>query len=598
MSEFAPFITLVVAAIAAVISAIASLASVRGRVSRSEISELIGRSVREESAGLRQWMEEHARAARQEMGTALSRFQDSTLDVHTKFGSALSARVDQFAARLDTAVRNIDEGVAAIGGKLDVDIARMGSEAAQNREGLRVAIEAKLDDAATRQHRATVDTRQELLASFSALSTAVSDTLMQLGGQQKERLEAATAAISTLLDNHERGQEALRQELTASFSALNTAVGDTLRQMGGQQKERLETATAAISNLLDKHERGQEALRQTVEGRLDTLRAENAAKLEEMRATVDEKLKATLDTRLGESFNRVVEQLERVHKGIGEMQSLATNVGDLKNVLTNVKTRGTFGEVQLALLLEDLLSPDQFVRDAKVKENSGERVEFAVRMRRRDEDAEVLLPIDAKFPRDDYERLQEAADNGDAKLIAYFRKELEKRIRQCAKDISDKYICPPATTDWGILFLPTEGLYAEVLRQPGLVDSVLRDCRVWIAGPTTLGAILNAFRAVYRSIAIEKRSTEVWRLLGAIRTEFNNYNQVVSQIERQIGTAANSVTRLHTRTNVMSRKLKSVEALPSPEAARALLGLELTAASDEDEVDVEAPSRNVIPLTS
>ncbi|MGE0213941.1 MAG: DNA recombination protein RmuC [Parvibaculaceae bacterium] len=450
--------------------------------------------------------------------------------------------------------------------------------------------------------------------------------LVRLGGISLHDLqtrEAARIETDFMLRAGEEQAFALRQELResiaelrhgtlASFSGLREEFGAMARRLqagmsesmtlaSGQQKERLDATRAALEAFGEKLEKTQETLRGAVEGRLDAIRQENAAKLEEMRKTVDEKLQTTLETRLGESFTRVVEHLNKVAEGIGEMRSLAANVGDLRNVLTNVKVRGIFGEVQLAMLLDDLLTPDQFIRDARVREHGGERVEFAVRMPREEDDAETLLPIDAKFPREDYERLQQAAADGDTRLVTHFQKELEKRIRISARDISEKYINPPVTTDWAVLFLPTEGLYAEVLRQPGLVDALLREYRVWVAGPTTLGAILNAFRAVYRSIAIERRSGEVWRLLGAIRTEFERYNEVVSRIERQLGTAANTVTSLHQRTRVMSRKLKGVEALPDAGEAMRLLEIQGPPVEDEEEDEAAEPAGlqgNVVPLTS
>lgn len=533
MSEVIPLVTVLLAGLATLFAAAALLASLRSRFGRAELSELVARSVRDEGERLRQSTADHAQAGRVEMADALSRFQDSNLRMHAEFGDKLSTRVDQFAARLDTAVQNVNEKVAAISGKLDLDMAKMGAEAAENRDRLRQTIEAKLDDATAKQNRSSADFRDSV------------------GG---------------------------------SFETFRSGIHDVLGQMSSQQNERLEATNTALTRLIEKHERSQESLRQTVEGRLDTLRADNAAKLEEMRNTVDEKLKTTLDTRLGESFNRVVEQLERVHKGIGEMQSLATNVGDLKSVLTNVKVRGTFGEVQLALLLQEFLTPDQYVKDAQIKDGSGERVEFAIKMPGRSDGAEVLVPIDAKFPRDDYERLLAASDSGDTKLVTTFRKALESRIKGCAKDIRDKYICPPRTTDFGILFLPTEGLYAEVLRQPGLFEHLHRECRVILAGPTTLAAILNAYQMGFKTLAIEQRSSEVWQVLGAVRTEFGKYNKVVADIERQLGTAANSVSRLGQRTRVMTRTLKSVEELPDAATAERLLGI---AEGDGDPVEDE-----------
>ncbi len=317
-----------------------------------------------------------------------------------------------------------------------------------------------------------------------------------------------------------------------------------------------------------------------MEVRLDAIRQENATKLDEMRQTVNEKLQTTLEARLGESFNRVVEQLERVHKGIGEMQTLAANVGDLKNVLTNVKVRCTYGEVQLALLLEQFLSPDQFVRNASVGTNGRERVEYAIKFPADGE--QVSLPIDSKFPREDYEHLQEAIAAGDSKLTAHYRRELETKIKACAKEINTKYINPPHTLEFAILFIPTESLYAEVLRQPGLSEQLQRDYRVMIAGPTNLAALLTSFQMGFRSLALQKRSSEVWQLLGAIKGEFDRYGDVVNALARQLTTASNSVERLGRRTRAMSRKLKTVEVLPNQQESDELLGLASTDVLDAD----------------
>jgi DNA recombination protein RmuC len=442
-----------------------------------------------------------------------------------------SALRQEFGARLDQGVKAIDGRVAAIGQKLNDDMTTMRDEAGKNREGLRHTVEAKLDDATGKQAIAARELREELNASFRRVQLSVAETLTALGEQQKERLAATTAALNTWGEKNERTQETLRK---------------------------------------------------AVEDRLDAIRVENAQKLDEMRQTVDEKLQSTLETRLGESFNRVVEQLTRVHEGIGEMKNLAANVGDLKNVLTNVKIRGTFGEVQLSLLLEEFLAPGQYACNVAIKPNSSERVEFAIRYRVGDNE-ELLLPVDAKFPRDDYEHLLEASEAGDAPLMAHFRKQLEMRIKGCAKDIRDKYIDPPTTTPFAILFLPTEGLYAEVLRQPGLFEFLQHEYRVTLAGPTTFAAILNAFQMNFRSVAIAKRSNEVWKLLGAVRTEFSRYNEVVAKIEKQLGAAATSVESLGRRTRVMTRTLRTVELLPEDGTAQKLLGLTPDALADEDE---------------
>ena len=388
----------------------------------------------------------------------------------------------------------------------------------------------------------------------------------------------------------------LRDELGANFQRLGTRVLESLGQMGEQQKERLDNSAKALASLGGKLEAAQESLKGSVEHRLDAIRLESANKLDEMRQTVDEKLQTTLENRLGESFNRVVEHLERVHKGIGEMQTLAANVGDLRNVLTNVKVRGTYGEVQLELLLEQFLAREQYVKNAQTREGSGERVEFAVRLPGKGEGHEVLLPVDSKFPREDYEKLVAASDAGDGELIALFRRQLETRIKACARDIKDKYLNPPRTTDFGILFVPTESLYAEVLRQPGLFETLQRDCHVTIASPTTLAALLNALQMGFRSLAIERRSSEVWQILGAVRTEFSRYNAVVDTLSKQLTTAANSVESLGRRTRVMSKRLKDVETLPVDGAAQTLLGIGVEdSALEDDDAETLVPETNSLP---
>jgi len=365
---------------------------------------------------------------------------------------------------------------------------------------------------------------------------------------------------------------------------------DRLRQSYDEQARglRVELATTLTSQI-GAVAKSQETLRQAVEGRLDAIRNENAAKLEEMRQTVDEKLQTTLETRLGESFKRVAEQLERVHQGIGEMQTLAAGVSDLRKVLSNVRVRGTFGENQAAQLLEQFLSPEQFILNAQVRENSLERVEFAVRLPGRDGDGDVLLPIDAKFPREDYERLLAAAETGDQNGVEEAGKALEARIKLFARSIKEKYICPPQTTDFAILFLPTESLFAEILRRPGLFDQIQRECHVTLTGPTTFVAFLNALQMGFRSLAIQKRSSEVWRLLGAIQAEFGSYDAVVATLAKQLQTAANSVNRLTTRSNVMRRKLKDVEKISQAEVGT-ILGADfaLAAPEDLDEADSES----------
>ena len=315
---------------------------------------------------------------------------------------------------------------------------------------------------------------------------------------------------------------------------------------------------------------------------MQALQTDNAAKLEEMRKTVDEKLHATLEQRLGESFKQVSDRLEKVHQGLGEMQQLAVGVGDLKRVLTNVKTRGTWGEVQLEMLLEQVLTPDQYAKNVETVPGTGERVEFAISLPGRADDLKpVWLPIDAKFPKEQYERLVEAADHADAEGVASAGRELERTIRLEAKTIAEKYLSPPATTDFAILFLPTEGLYAEVMRRPGLADEIQRNHRVSLAGPSTLSALLNSLQMGFRTLALEKRSSEVWQVLGAVKTEFGKFGEVLATTKATLERAAKNIENAEVRTRQMTRKLKSVEALPT-EAAQNLLRIE-SALPDETE---------------
>ena len=321
--------------------------------------------------------------------------------------------------------------------------------------------------------------------------------------------------------------------------------------------------------------------RGVLEEKIRELQSDNAKKLEEMRQTVDEKLHATLEQRLGESFKQVSERLEKVHQGLGEMHQLAMGVGDLKRVLTNVKTRGTWGEVQLEMLLEQLMTPEQYAKNVETVPGSGAVVEFAIKLPGKGEDTHpVWLPVDAKFPKEQYERLMEASECADADGVAVAGKELERAIRLQAKTIADKYLAPPHTTDFALLFLPTEGLYAEVMRRPGLSDELQRTHRISIAGPSTLSALLNSLQMGFRTLALEKRSSEVWQILGAVKTEFAKFGTVLDATKKVLERAARNIDDAQTRTRQMSRKLKKVEALPE-ERAQELLGVDLLSASGE-----------------
>jgi DNA recombination protein RmuC len=353
-------------------------------------------------------------------------------------------------------------------------------------------------------------------------------------------------------------------ETTRTQNAQIDAFGQQLALMRANLSD---TLAQQINAMSEANARRLGEMRATLEAQLTQLQQTNATKLDEMRATVDEKLHATLQARLGESFKQVADRLEQVHKGLGEMQTLATGVGDLKHLLTNVKTRGMFGEAQLEALLEQVLVPDQYAAQIATRPGSKHVVDFAIKLPGKSDTLDCLwLPIDAKFPNEDYERLldaQQRADKADADAAA---KALEARIRLEAKSIADKYIAPPYTTDFAILFLPTEGLYAEVLRRPGLMESLQRDHRITLAGPTTLLAMLGSLQMGFRTLALEKRSSEVWQVLGAVKTEFEKFGGVLAKVKSQTETVLNTLNSAETRSRAMGRALRQVEALPEPQA--------------------------------
>ena len=360
----------------------------------------------------------------------------------------------------------------------------------------------------------------------------------------------------------------LREEVSGSLAKTAELLTTTIGQLGTTQKDQLESVTKQVHSLVETNQQRMDGLRATISEQLNEIREANEKKLEEMRRTVDEKLQGTLEKRLGESFKLVSERLDAVHKGLGEMQNLATGVGDLKNVLTNVKVRGTWAEYQLEAILTQVLTPEQFDRNVATKEGSAERVEFAIRLPGRGDDPDdcVWLPIDSKFPQEDYLRLAEAAREGDTDAVAQSVKELLRSVTQSAKTISEKYLNPPRTTDFAVLYLPTEGLYAEELRQPGLVSQLQQDHRVVVSGPTTIAALLNSLRLGFRSLAIEQQASEVWQVLAAVKTEFGKFGGVLDKVKKQLATASNTIDETQTRTRAMARKLRQVEQLPAGES--------------------------------
>ncbi|MBS3963645.1 MAG: DNA recombination protein RmuC [Methylomonas sp.] len=413
--------------------------------------------------------------------------------------------------------------------------------------------------------------RGEMADSLKRFGDSQKEQMESLGGLLKNQIETFTSQLALQLSAFtQNNSESLAKISTVLEERLNQALHDA-RQGRNEQAEGLqrfgEQITGQLHQLMQRNSEGLETLRQAVEAKLSHIQADNNQKLEQMRQTVDEKLHNTLEQRLGESFKRVSEHLEQVHKGLGEMRTLASGVGDLKKVLSNVKIRGTWGEVQLDGILDQILSQEQYAKNVSTRPGSSERVEFAIKLPGRDAtDQPVWLPIDAKFPLEDYQKLVEAQEAANLPVMEEASKALENRIKAEAKAIRDKYIEPPHTTDFGLLFLPIEGLYAEVIRRPGLFDHLQREYRVTVVSPTTLSAILNSLQMGFRTLAIEKRSSEVWMVLGAVKTEFGKFGEVLAKTKKKLDEARNTIESAEVRTRAIDRHLRHVEALPADES--------------------------------
>ena len=413
-------------------------------------------------------------------------------------------------------------------------------------------------------------TRQELGANFLQFQQGLNSQLSSVATIQNNQIDGFSQQLVKLNENNAAQLEQMRLALSTQAQTARDEQALSLKRLTDSLNL---TLNQTLTSLTESNAQRLNEIRATLEQKIAQLQADNAGKLEEMRKTVDEKLHATLEQRLGESFKQVSERLEKVHQGLGEMQQLAIGVGDLKRVLTNVKTRGTWGEVQLEMVLEQMLTPDQYGKNVETIPGTGERVEFAIKLPGKEDDkAPVWMPIDAKFPKEQYERLLDAAERADSEGVAQAGKELERAIKTEAKTIAEKYLSPPPTTDFAILFLPTEGLYAEVMRRPGLADELQRTYRVSISGPSTLSALLNSLQMGFRTLVLEKRSSEVWQVLGAVKTEFSKFGDVLAATKNALVKAADNIDKAEVRTRQMTRKLKLVEALPT-DAAQTLLGI-------------------------
>ncbi|MEZ0328428.1 MAG: DNA recombination protein RmuC [Dissulfuribacterales bacterium] len=520
------------------------------------------RAVREEVARNRDELSRAAREQRQELAETFKIFSDAVMQRILDAAAMQKVQLDSFADQMSSFSKASSEGL----------------------DGVRLEFSSQ-----ARQ------LREEVVTTLNVISETVTRTLSELGAAQQTQLDVFAGHLDAFartsgekLDGirAESATQAkhLREEVIVGLKGISESNLRTMGELALTQKSQLEAMSNVIADLSSSNEKKLEAVRVTVENKLQNLQADNAKQLEQMRQIVDEKLQGTLEKRLGESFRQVSERLELVHKGLGEMQTLAVGVGDLKKVLTNVKTRGIWGEVQLGALLEQVLNPEQFAVNVATKD-AGERVEFAIKLpgQGTDRNEIVWLPIDAKFPVEDYQRLIEAQEASDAVAVEKAGGQLEARVKACAADISKKYLNPPNTTDFGILFLPIEGLFAEVIRRTGLVETIQREYRVVIAGPTTLWSILNSLQMGFRTLAIQKRSGEVWNLLAAVKTEFSKYGEILDAVQKKLHQASDTIDKAKIRSRAVSRKLKDVQELPVQEVEALLTPMDMPMDMVEDE---------------
>ena len=467
-----------------------------------------------------------------------------------------NSRIRQEQAKESQALRSeVVATLITVGDSVAAKVGAVSQSNDQRGELLRAGLEQRIDSFASESGRKMDGLTQSLAQSLTASSALFRDEVSARLGDFKSSLEvtvreahqlqlsqteSVSGAIRTLESSVEQRQLRQQGAIDAKLALLGQSVLSTLTEISQLQKAEMQD------------------LKATVDARLSTIQYENEKKLEQMRQTVDEKLQGTLEARLGQSFRQVSERLEQVYSGLGEMKTLANGVGDLKRVLTNVKTRGSWGEVQLGAIIEQILAPDQFARNVATS-GTGERVEYAVKLPGRDSSGEpVWLPIDARFPMEDYSRLTEASERGDVEAVERASRQLEVTLRLSAKNLSERHLAPPFTTDFGILFLSTEGLYAEVMRRPSLAEAIQREYRVMLSGPSTIAALLNALQMGFRTLAIQKRSSEVWETLGSVKTEFNKYAQVLVVVKQKLSQAQDSIDTAETRTRAIQRTLRDV----------------------------------------
>jgi DNA recombination protein RmuC len=507
------------------------------------------------------------------------------------------------------AARSLREEVSGLFERLAGSLRASMNDLSTGQQGQLEMFATRLNEARTSAASDARNLREEIQSILQQVGEAVSNRIGELVTVQTEKLDVVTTQITALTEGNERRQEvlrsnvetklgemnvdagvsskALREEIAKNLQNLGGSLAQTIEQISQSQRERLDRVSAEVTELTQRNGEQQEALRKTIEERLDAIRKENTEKLDQMRQTVDEKLQSTLDQRLNASFQMVSDRLEQVYRSMGEMQTLANGVGDLKRLLTNIKSRGTWGEVALGNVLEEMMAPDQYGRNIEIVPGSNQRVEYAIRLPG-DGEIPVWLPLDAKFPVEDYERLVDASQRGDIDAVEIAAKGIETVIRGSARTISEKYIHSPHSTDFAVLFLPTEGLFAEVVRRPGLVDALQREWHIMVAGPTTLVSLLVSLRVGFRSLAIQRHSNEVWRVLAAVKTEFGKFGSILDKVSKKLQETQNVIdVEVGRRRRAMDRKLKGVEVLPEIEAVT-VLELDGPEEPTEDEAERDA----------
>ena len=587
--------------------------------SRKTLDEKLDKTVEESRKGRKEFMlgfgefevklEQRLSTLDATVGGRLSDIQKTTQESLEANRLALDGKLAQTLAESREGRAELTNGFQALERKLEERLVGFDTSMSGRFADLQHALLGRLDEAGKAQlaqfaqaQNDAMTNRKETSETLLTFRTELTGTLQQLSAEtlaSREALNLSSAAFERQIQERFEGLrgatavtlDSLKTDIGAQLGVMSTALKDQLEGNGSQMQKQFttlqDTVAQQLQGLVQGSQQNSEQLRTALNERLAAIQADNTAKLEEMRRTVDEKLHATLEQRLGDSFKLVSERLEQVHAGLGEMKTLAGSVGDLKRVMTNVRTRGTWGEVQLGAIIEGLLTAEQFAKNVKTVPGSNDLVEYAIKMPGKSDDQPIWLPIDCKYPVEHYQRLINAHDAADKTLVQQAATAFENSIRLEAKKIAVKYVSPPHTTDFAILFLPTEGLFAEVCRVPGMVEALQTDFRVVIAGPTTLSAMLNSLRLGFRTLVIEKRSSEVWNILSGIKTEFRKFGDIVDATHKSIDAAANKFKEVGVRARAIERKLRDVEDLPSPVVA-GLLPAEILGLED-DEIAEETP---------